>query len=121
MNSFYPYFAACPAFEPYRTVGSRLAGPAAGLGVVSGATKQGSKTGGGSGKGEGGERQRALVGDSGIKGRGCRRLPTRYNGDWPFLFVDGDVQVRRGFSIKYVLLNVSLAVASMCVCVFLFF
>ena len=30
------------------------------------------------------------------KGFGCKRLPTRYNGDWPLLFVDGDLQVVQG-------------------------
>lgn len=32
-------------------------------------------------------------GQEGIRVRGCKRLPTRYNGDWPLLFVDGDLQV----------------------------
>lgn len=30
------------------------------------------------------------------KGWRCKRLPTRYNGDWPLLFVDGDLQVVQG-------------------------
>lgn len=34
------------------------------------------------------------------RGWGCKRLPTRYNGDWPLLFVDGDLQVRwEGFVV----------------------
>lgn len=48
------------------------------------------------GRGEG----RGLAGTGGgwvpPKGWGCKRLPTRYNGDWPLLFVDGDLQVVQG-------------------------
>ncbi|CAM9461097.1 unnamed protein product [Ectocarpus sp. 6 AP-2014] len=90
LNSFYPYFAACPAFEPYPILGSRLAGVGSGVEEING------------GGGGGGGRRRALEGgrelDSWVrpKGWGCKRLPTRYNGDWPLLFVDGDLQVVQG-------------------------
>jgi len=28
--------------------------------------------------------------DSAVKTRECRRLPARYNGDWPLLFLDDE-------------------------------
>ncbi|CAM9880469.1 unnamed protein product [Ectocarpus sp. 4 AP-2014] len=127
LNSFYPYFAACPAFEPYPILGSRLAGVGSGVEEINGG-------GGGGGRGrvlggdleldsvivegrgvedegrgerqvvamerEGGTRRRRLAGEEAKwvrpKGWGCKRLPTRYNGDWPLLFVDGDLQVVQG-------------------------
>lgn len=77
LNSFYPYFAACPMFEPYATVGTHLAGPGSGLGVED--PKRGSAE----------DSNSAVL----LERRGCRRLPTRYNGDWPLLFLDGSLQV----------------------------
>lgn len=51
-------------------------------------------------EGGGGRRRRRLAGEGADwvrpKGWGCKRLPTRYNGDWPLLFVDGDLQVVQG-------------------------
>lgn len=93
LNSFYPYFAACPAFEPYPIVGSRLAGVGSGFDDSGGILW---------GRGEGSEDKRMPAGGDGKRdsgewvrpqGWGCKRLPTRYNGDWPLLFVDGDLQV----------------------------
>lgn len=139
MNSFYPYFAACPAFEPYPILGSRL--PGAGGQGPSVAKLNGRRIAKGGGRqlehqflevteeeeeqkagaaGDGGaveaaaaavvvakEERRGLAGAGGVgvggggewvrpKGWGCKRLPTRYNGDWPLLFVDGDLQVVQG-------------------------
>lgn len=114
LNSFYPYFAACPAFEPYPTLGSALSGPSRGAetfrlrldGSVEGFGEQEAQAfgwgdggfgeyGGGEGSGNRGLTQTAVTreGGQGRGVRGCRRLPTRYNGDWPLLFVDGDLQV----------------------------
>lgn len=122
MNSFYPYFAACPAFEPYPIVGSRLPGIGSGIDAVnsgSGGPRRRANTmlgvegedsaAGLAGDGAaaaaamvvaGGEKRRELAGkEQGWvrpRGWGCKRLPTRYNGDWPLLFVDGDLQVVQG-------------------------
>lgn len=124
LNSFYPYFAACPAFEPYPIVGSRLPGVGSGINAVNNARGgpgrgSGRRTNVVLGMGEeeaaagltgdgagavvvvaGGEERRGLAGKEGglvrPKGWGCKRLPTRYNGDWPLLFVDGDLQVVQG-------------------------
>lgn len=131
LNSFYPYFAACPAFEPYPIVGSRLPGvgsielggggggrkKAKGGGrelehnILPGVEATDAKEEGGSENGEvaagapaGPEaNRRGLAGKGGgegewarPKGWGCKRLPTRYNGDWPLLFVDGDLQMVQG-------------------------
>lgn len=125
MNSFYPYFAACPAFEPYPILGSRL--PGAGVQGVA-ANLHGRRRAKGGGRtlehqflevkepdqeveedaeaagdeaGAAFEEQRGLAGNGRgewvrPKGWGCKRLPTRYNGDWPLLFVDGDLQVVQG-------------------------
>ncbi|CAM9974776.1 unnamed protein product, partial [Ectocarpus fasciculatus] len=127
LNSFYPYFAACPAFEPYPILGSRLAGVGSGVEEISGGGggRRGRALGGGreldsvlverrgaedTGGGErqvvamegeeGGARRRRLAGEGAEwvrpQGWGCKRLPTRYNGDWPLLFVDGDLQAVQG-------------------------
>ncbi len=135
MNSFYPYFAACPAFEPYPIVGSRLPGVGpielGGGGGGGGGGRKKAKGGGRElehnisggeaphpkeeGEAEDGEaaaavapagagaNRRGLSGKGGgeedwarPKGWGCKRLPTRYNGDWPLLFVDGDLQMVQG-------------------------
>ncbi|CAM9319029.1 unnamed protein product [Ectocarpus sp. 12 AP-2014] len=126
LNSFYPYFAACPAFEPYPILGSRLAGVGSGMEEINGGGGGGGRRvlGGDrdldsvlvEGRGvedksggerqavamerEGGTRRRRLAGEGAEwvrpKGWGCKRLPTRYNGDWPLLFVDGDLQVVQG-------------------------
>lgn len=124
LNSFYPYFAACPAFEPYPIVGSRLPGVGSGIEEVHKGRARKADRGrraldnGFLGMGEGeavaaagfagdgtavvvsGEERRGLAKKEGEwvrpKGWGCKRLPTRYNGDWPLLFVDGDLQVVQG-------------------------
>ncbi|CAM9705404.1 unnamed protein product [Ectocarpus sp. 8 AP-2014] len=127
LNSFYPYFAACPAFEPYPILGSRLAGVGSGVEEINGGGGGGGRRralgggreldgvlvegrgvedkGGGERRavameGEGGTQRRRLAGEGSEwvrpKGWGCKRLPTRYNGDWPLLFVDGDLQVVQG-------------------------
>ncbi|CAN0276029.1 unnamed protein product, partial [Laminaria digitata] len=104
LNSFYPYFAACPAFEPYPIVGSRLAGIGSSVDEsLSGSWRGGEEEGGGGGGkseagggGGGGDGGRGLGEWVKPKGWGCKRLPTRYNGDWPLLFVDGDLQVVQG-------------------------
>lgn len=109
LNSFYPYFAACPAFEPYPTYGSMLAGPSNGpdtlrvrldgsveiFGEKRVAADALSWKGSRNARDGDGTRGRGLsrVGGGGQDTRGCKRLPTRYNGDWPLLFVDGDLQV----------------------------
>lgn len=98
LNSFYPYFAACPAFEPYPIVGSRLAGIGSSLDEREGgswrseAKERGERGDKGGTEGE----ERDVVDWVRPRSWGCKRLPTRYNGDWPLLFVDGDLQVRRG-------------------------
>eukprot|EP00903_Cladosiphon_okamuranus_P008344 g8027.t1 len=148
LNSFYPYFAACPAFEPYPILGSRLPGAGGGGQGVGLANLNGRRIAKGGGRTlehqfleakevddreaseeEDGEEdaepagdqevaaaaglvvvqeeRRGLAGSTGgsgngrgewvrPKGWGCKRLPTRYNGDWPLLFVDGDLQVVQG-------------------------
>ncbi|CAM9834926.1 unnamed protein product, partial [Chrysoparadoxa australica] len=63
LNTYFGDFAGCPLFEPEQPQGSR-AGEAA--------HKPAS----------------APLGAS-----RCWRLPSRYNGDWPLLFVDGDIQM----------------------------
>ncbi|CAM9175298.1 unnamed protein product [Choristocarpus tenellus] len=94
LNSFYASFAACPAFEPYSS-GAKL----------------------GQGSGHRGQRvllehkpsevgnHRAELGANlavgeGILDKRCWRLATRYNGDWPLLFVDGDTQAVQGKDVE---------------------
>ncbi|CAM9587286.1 unnamed protein product, partial [Phaeothamnion confervicola] len=117
LNSYYPGFAASPLFEPFAppppppppppplpTLGDgalpgdaggaaagtaraqswrSLVGPAAAASAMGGgdasAVAVSAATGG------------VVVGGDGLDLR-CKRLPTRYNGDWPLLFVDGDIQ-----------------------------
>lgn len=132
LNSFYPYFAACPAFEPYPILGSRLPG-AGGQGVASSLHGRRIAKGGArelehqfvrvkkeDDENDEEEEEAEAAGDAGAaaaevrqegrrglagegagewvrpQGWGCKRLPTRYNGDWPLLFVDGDLQVVQG-------------------------
>lgn len=90
LNAFYPYFAACPLFEPYPTRSSRLAIARADQDAI--ATAEGGGRNASAGDSERGA-GRALSSEGAYRGRGCKRLPSRYNGDWPLLFVDGDVQV----------------------------
>lgn len=91
LNSFFPYFAACPAFEPYPALKEGLGGVGAGIAESSSLWGVGAETG-----------RRELLGRDGDRklgewlkpqAWGCQRLPRRYNGDWASLFIEEHLQV----------------------------
>ena len=74
LNSFYEPFSACPFFDPLKRSS-----------VAANYWAKGHDS------------------DSEAKTRECRRLPARYNGDWPLLFLDDEepqTEVKPGGSLS---------------------